>query len=137
MLARSLRKVLLKVEPIFGLRQLVSFKFSQFISSLFQNSLKNKGTVPHRLILSCPQGIFVLVIDQDKAAFKKISWIDNFIVLSSYPLFMGFIYCGSISMLLIKMLQMNEALFKTRSIRNKFYIKFKGRNFSFNNKNRF
>jgi len=59
MLGRSVTKVLLKVEPIFGLRQLIFFKINQFISSLFQDFFDSRGIVPQRFKLALALGLMV------------------------------------------------------------------------------
>lgn len=75
-----------------------------------------KGPYHIGLNLPAPQGILILVIDQDKVTFKKDSRMENFIVLSFNPFLMSLIDYGDISTLLIEMFQMKEALFETRSL---------------------
>jgi hypothetical protein len=68
----NLRVILLEVEPISRLHQGISFKFNQTVSTLLQDLFHNERSEPHGFELACPQGIFVLIIDQDKITFEKI-----------------------------------------------------------------
>ena len=117
---RSLGILLLQVEPISGLWQLVPFKINQGICSFLKDFSNDEGAIPHRLKLSCPQGIFFLGIDQNKVTFRKNPGFDRLIVLYFNSVFMRFIHRGGIPTLLIEMFQMKEPFFKTRSVRKKF-----------------
>ena len=71
MLGKSLGIILLDIEPISRLRQLISIKINQGISSFFQDLFNNKGDIPHGFELACPQGIIFLGINQDKVTFRE------------------------------------------------------------------
>ena len=117
---RSLGIILLQIEPISGLRQLVPFKVNQGICSFLKDFFNDKGAIPHRIKLPCPQGIFFLGIDQNKVTFQKNPRLDRLIVLNFNSVFMCFIHRGDISTLLIEMFQMKKSFCKTRSVRKKF-----------------
>ena len=117
---RSLGIILLQIEPILGLRQLVPFEINQGVCSFLKDFFNDIGAIPHRLKLSCPQGIFFLGIDQNKVTFRKNPRFDRLIVLNFDSVFMRFIHRGGILTLLIEMFQMKEPFFKTRSVRKKF-----------------
>ena len=117
---QSLGIILLQIEPISGLRQLVSFEVNQGISSFLKDFFNDIGAIPHRLKLSCPQGIFFLGIDQNKVTFGKDPRLNHLIVLNFDSVFMRFIHRGSIPTLLIEMFQMKKSFCKTRSVRKKF-----------------
>lgn len=112
--------IILKIEPISRLRQHIFFEVNQFTGPFFQDLFNNEWTIPHRFGLSCSQGAFILVIDQDKISFRENTRMNHFIILGFYSLLMSLIYCGCISMLLIDMFQMKKAFFKTRCARMKF-----------------
>ena len=116
---RSLSIILLQIEPISRLRQLVSFKINQGVRSFLKDFFNDEGAIPHRLKISCPQGIFFLGIDQDKVTFRENLRFDRLIILNLYPFLMCLIHCSSISMFLIEMFQMKKAFFETGSVRKK------------------
>ena len=134
---QSLGIILLQIEPISGLRQLVSFEVNQGVRSFLKDLFDDIGAIPHRLKLSCPQGIFFLGIDQNKVTFGKDPRLNRLIVLNFDSVFMRFVQRGGISTLLIKMFQMKKPLCQTRSVRKKLNSQFKGRNLAFNGKHEF
>jgi hypothetical protein len=54
---------------------------------------------PHGFELACPQGIFILVIDQDKITFRENPRVDGPIILTLDTLFVSLVGQGCISML--------------------------------------
>ena len=116
---RSLGIIPLHIEPISALLQLISFKINQGICSFFKDFFNDEGAIPHRLKLSCAQGILLLGIDQNEVAFRENPRFDRLIVLNFDSFLMRLIHLGSIPTLLIKMFQMKETFFKTRSVRKK------------------
>jgi hypothetical protein len=101
----NLRVILLEVEPISRLRQGISFKFNQMVSTLLQDLFHNERSEPHGFELACPQGIFVLIIDQDKIAFRENPRMNGLIILTLDSFLMSLIGRGCITTLLIELLE--------------------------------
>jgi hypothetical protein len=78
----NLRVILLEVEPISRIHQGISFKINQMVSTLLQDLFHNEWSEPHGFELACPQGIFVLIIDQDKIAFRENPRMNGPIILT-------------------------------------------------------
>jgi hypothetical protein len=87
--------ILLEVKLISRLRQSISLKVNQTISSLLKYLLHDERSKSHGFELACPLGILILVIDQDKVAF--ILTLDSFLV--------SLVGQGCITMFLIELLE--------------------------------
>jgi hypothetical protein len=86
------------------------------IGILFQNFINNEWSEPHGCEFSCPQGIFIFFIDQDKIAFEENSRVDGPIILTLDMLFVSLVGQVCISTLLIEFLDIQKMLFKWSSV---------------------
>jgi hypothetical protein len=98
--ATHLRVILLEVEPISRLHQSISLKVHHNICTLLENLLHDERSKPHVFKIAFPQGILILVIDQDKVAFRENSRVNRLIILTLEFLFVSLVGQGCIPTLL-------------------------------------